>query len=77
MRNSYFFVGKPEGVRLLGRYKHRWEDNIKIDLEIGSEDVDWIHLAQDRVKWWALVNTGNEPSGSIKGKTFLIRRGTV
>jgi hypothetical protein len=25
--------------------------------EIGFEDVDWIHLAQDRDTWWALVNT--------------------
>ena len=26
-------VGKPEGKRLLGRPRHRWEDNIKIDLQ--------------------------------------------
>ena len=25
-------VGKPEGRRLLGRPRHRWEDNIKMDL---------------------------------------------
>jgi hypothetical protein len=50
MRNAYnFLVGKPEGVRLLGRSKRRWEDNIKIYLrEIGWESMDWIHLAQDR-----------------------------
>jgi len=24
--------------------------------EIGCEDVDWIHLAQDRDQWHALVN---------------------
>ena len=30
-------VGKPEGKRLLGRPRHRWEDNIKIDLqEVGG-----------------------------------------
>jgi hypothetical protein len=35
-----------------------WEDNIKMDLrEIGFGDVDCIHWAQDRDKWWALVNT--------------------
>jgi hypothetical protein len=35
-----------------------WEDNIKMDLrEIGFEDVDWIHLAQDRDRWRSLVNT--------------------
>jgi hypothetical protein len=51
-------VGRPEGRRPLGRTRRRWEDNIKIDLrEIGFGDVDWIHLAQDRDKWRALVNT--------------------
>jgi hypothetical protein len=34
-----------------------WEDNIKMDLEIGFGDVDWIHWAQDRDRWRALVNT--------------------
>jgi hypothetical protein len=44
-----FLVGKPEGKRLFGISRRRREDNIRIDLrEIGSEDVDWIHLAQDR-----------------------------
>jgi hypothetical protein len=34
-----------------------WEDNIKMDLgEIAFGDVDWIHLAQDRDRWQALVN---------------------
>jgi len=42
-------IGKPEGKRPLGRTRYRWECNIIIDLrEIGWEDVDWIHLAQDR-----------------------------
>jgi hypothetical protein len=36
---------------------HRWEDNIRMDLrEIAYEGVDWIHLAQDRDKWLAVVN---------------------
>jgi hypothetical protein len=31
-------VGKPEGRRPLGRPRHRWEDNIKLDLwEVGWE----------------------------------------
>jgi len=31
-------VGKPEGKRPLGRHRHRWEDNIKMDLqEVGWE----------------------------------------
>jgi hypothetical protein len=38
--------------------ERRWEDNIKMDLwEIGFGDVGWIHWAQDRDMWWALVNT--------------------
>jgi hypothetical protein len=51
-------VGKSEGHRQLGRPRRGWEDNIKIDFrEIGLENVDWIHLTQDRGQWWALVNT--------------------
>jgi hypothetical protein len=51
-------VGKPEGKRPLGRPRHRWEDNIKMDLgEIGFGDVDWINWAQDRDRWRAIVNT--------------------
>jgi hypothetical protein len=44
--------------RPLERPRHRWEDNIKMDLrEIGSAGTDWIDLAQDRDRWKALVNT--------------------
>jgi hypothetical protein len=51
-------MGKPEGKRPLGRPKRRWEDGIRMDLrEVGLGSVDWIQLAQDRDRWWALVNT--------------------
>jgi hypothetical protein len=51
-------VGKYEGKRLLRMYTCRWEDDIRMHLrEIGWEVVDWIHLAQDRVQWRAVVNT--------------------
>jgi hypothetical protein len=51
-------VGKPEEKRQRGRLRHRWEGNIKIDLgEIGWGSRDWIHMAQDRDQWRALVNT--------------------
>jgi hypothetical protein len=34
-----------------------WEDNIKMDhREICCGGMDWIHLAQDRDQWMALVN---------------------
>jgi hypothetical protein len=48
-------VGKPEGKRALGRYRRRWEDNIKMDLKV--KGVDWLHMDQDRDQWQALVNT--------------------
>jgi len=51
-------VGKPQGKRPLGRPRHRWEDNIKMDLqEVGCEGMDWIKLAHNRDRWWALVNS--------------------
>ena len=51
-------VGKPEGNRLLGRPRHRWEDNIKMDLEEVERGCgDWMELAKDRDNWRAPVNT--------------------
>jgi len=51
-------VGKPEGKRSLGRPRHRWEDNIKMDLqEVGGGSGDWMELAEDRDRWRALVST--------------------
>jgi len=36
---------------------HKFEDNIKMDLqEVGCESMDWIDLAHDRDRWQALVN---------------------
>jgi hypothetical protein len=50
-------VGKTEGERPLERPRRRWEEGIKIDLsEIGWEGVQWIHLAEDRDRWRAVVN---------------------
>jgi len=50
-------VGKPEGERPLGKQRHRWEENIKIDLqEVGCGGMDWIKLAQDRDRFPSLVN---------------------
>jgi hypothetical protein len=58
VRGAYnILVGRPEGRRPLERHRRRWEDNIKMDLgEIGFGDVEWMHWAQDRERWWALVN---------------------
>jgi hypothetical protein len=50
-------VRKPEEKRPLGRPRRRWEDNIRMDLqEVGCGCIDWIGLAQDRDRWWVIVN---------------------
>jgi len=37
--------------------RHRWDDNIKKDLqEVGWGGTDWIDLVQDRSRWPVLVN---------------------
>jgi hypothetical protein len=58
-RNVYkVLMGKPEEKRPLGRPRRRWEDGIRMDLrETGWGSVDWIQLAQDSDRWWAIVNT--------------------
>jgi hypothetical protein len=63
MRNANkILVGKPEGKRPLRRPRSRQEDNIKMDVrKVGLEGVDWIHLAQDRDRWWVLMNTVMNP----------------
>jgi hypothetical protein len=57
--NAYrLLLGKPAGKRPLGRPRHRWVDNMKMDLsEIGCGGMDWIDLAQVIDQWRALVNT--------------------
>jgi hypothetical protein len=58
-RKAYrLLVEKQEGKRPLGRSRHRWVDNIKMDLgEVGWGDVDWIGLAKHRNRWKALVKS--------------------
>jgi hypothetical protein len=59
-----FFWGKPEGKKLLGRHRHRWEDSIKMRIQdVGGWGKEWIELVQDRDRWQECVN---EPLGSIK-----------
>jgi hypothetical protein len=56
-RSEYrVLVGKPEGRRPFDRPRHRWEDNIKMNLRWDGWDLDWIDLAQIRKRWRALVN---------------------
>ena len=58
-RGAYgVLVDKPEGRRPLGRPRHSWEDNIKMDIhEVGYGGcMEWIDLAQYRDRWRAFVN---------------------
>jgi len=50
-------VGEPQGKRPLGRPRRRWEDNTRMDLqEVRWGEMYLFYLAQDRDRWWALVN---------------------
>jgi hypothetical protein len=57
--NTYKIVmRKPEGKRPHGKTRRMLEHDIRMDLrEVGSEGVEWLHLAQDRDQWRAVVNT--------------------
>jgi hypothetical protein len=56
-RGAYrVLVRKPEGKRAVGRPRHRWEDNMKMDLqEVGCGGLGWIELAEGRDRWRALL----------------------
>jgi hypothetical protein len=55
-------VGKLEEKKPLVIARRRWEDNIKMDLqEVGWGGMDWIDLAQNTDRWWALVNAVMNP----------------
>jgi hypothetical protein len=50
-------VGRPGRKKPLGKHRHRWEDNIKMDIqEVGWGGMDWLELSQGRDRWWVLVN---------------------
>jgi len=52
------YTGFWWGKRPLVKSRHRWEDNIKMDLlDLGRGGMDWIDLAPDRNRWWAFVNS--------------------
>jgi hypothetical protein len=58
-RNAYGVLVTPhEGQEPLNGPRHRWKDNIKVDLkEMTRDSVDWIHLAQHMDKCHVLINT--------------------
>jgi hypothetical protein len=56
--STWFWLGRPEGKRSLGRPKRRWVYNIKMDLrEIGIDGANWIRLGQDRAQCRDFVRT--------------------
>jgi hypothetical protein len=72
-RNVYrLLVGKPEGKRPLGRPRRRWEDGIKMNLKgdwLGG--VEWIHLAQDRDRWRAVVSAVMKLRAPLREEVLL------
>jgi len=51
-------IGRPEGKKPFGKYKNWWEDTIKLSVkEIQCKGIDWVCLAQERVKRQAVVHT--------------------
>ena len=50
-------TSKSSGKRPLGKRRHRWEDNVRIDLEeIGINAGNWVDSALDMDYWRAIVN---------------------
>ena len=67
-----FLVGKPEGKRPLGRHRHRWEDDIKMDIqEVGCGGCGLDRAGSGQKQVAGTCYCGNEPSGSIKCGEFL------
>jgi hypothetical protein len=71
----WVLVGKPDRRRLLGRPRHRWEDNMKMDLrEVGWGGVgggmDWIDLAEDG-QVLGSCECGNQPLDFVECWEFL------
>jgi hypothetical protein len=55
--HTAFRWGDLNKKKTLERPRHRWEDNIKVDLkEVGWGGMNWNDLAQDRYGWWVPVN---------------------
>jgi hypothetical protein len=60
------WVRKPEGNRLLGRPRHRWEDNIKMDIQEVGCGV-WTGLSWLRM--WRVIANFSHPSTPALGPT--------
>jgi hypothetical protein len=51
-----FWFGGPDGKRPLRRSRRSWDDDIKTNLQAVGWGMDWIDVANDKDKWWALVS---------------------
>jgi hypothetical protein len=67
MSDAYkIILGGPQRKRPLETRRRREENNIKMNTEeTGCQDVDGVHLSQDRVQWWVLVNTFPQKEGNF------------
>jgi len=67
-----FWSGNLRGNRPLGRPRRRWEDNIKMDLQVVEcGGTEWIEPAQDGGRWRAFVSAIMNLRGSVKCGEFL------
>jgi hypothetical protein len=64
-------VGKPEGKRPLGRFRCRWKNNIKMDLQEVAWGYGLDYSGSGQEKLAGSYIRGNETSGSIKYGEFL------
>jgi hypothetical protein len=64
-------VGKPEGKIPLGKATHRWENNIKMNLQAmrweGMDWIDWLRIGTGG----GLSESSRKPLGTIKFREFL------
>jgi hypothetical protein len=70
---NQILIRKPEGKSSLGRPRYKCNGNMKMDrVELESEGVASIHVAQRRVHCQVLMNTlNNEHWVPLKGREFL------
>jgi hypothetical protein len=55
--NTKFFSGTPQMKRPSGTSIYRWKNNIKNEVkERGRQQIEWIQLVKDRLKWVAFVD---------------------
>ena len=66
-------MGRTEGMRQLGRPRHRWRNNIQILKKIQYYGVEKIHLTRNRKNWLDLLKTEVQPwAPDIAGRLWSI-----